>query len=449
MTQSGRIERERRGDVGGLVSNIALLYGIQAANLLLPLINVPYLMRVLGASGYGKVAFAAAVMAYLSAVVDFGFNITAARAAAAARGEVAELGKLILSVGAVRCGLLMISVVALAFIIRIPQLNEYGTLLIASALVLPGTMLFPGAILQGMEQMRLLAVASVAGRAACVALTFLLVHEPADATLAAFLQSAALIISVLLVAGPVLKLVPLRYWRIDLPTMRVLLAESGHVFVSSSAVTVYSSGITIVLGVSASPAAVGVFSAATKIVVAMASALWAPLSQGAYPRLVALLASGDTKAADHLLRRLLWTVLPVALSMMLLIWILSAPIVTLALGRGMSQAAPLLRVLIVLPAMLVISNFFGLLVLFVNGLFREVSRIQAGVALACAAWGVPLVLEGGASGAAWSVVITETIITGALLYACHKHGLLAWMSRVNVQLARQRPNPQSPQVTTE
>jgi PST family polysaccharide transporter len=50
--------------------NIASLSALQAAHLLVPLVTLPYLTRVLGADGFGAVAFVQAVMTYLIFVTD-------------------------------------------------------------------------------------------------------------------------------------------------------------------------------------------------------------------------------------------------------------------------------------------------------------------------------------------------------------------------------------------
>ena len=47
-----------------VVGNAASVMAVQAGSYILPLINVPYLLRVIGPEHYGLIAFSQAVMMY-------------------------------------------------------------------------------------------------------------------------------------------------------------------------------------------------------------------------------------------------------------------------------------------------------------------------------------------------------------------------------------------------
>jgi len=49
--------------------NLFYLYAVQVANYLFPLVTLPYLARVLGPEGFGKLALAQAVSQYLYIVL--------------------------------------------------------------------------------------------------------------------------------------------------------------------------------------------------------------------------------------------------------------------------------------------------------------------------------------------------------------------------------------------
>ena len=64
---------------GRLAENIVWLTSLQALNYLLPMATVPYLIRVLGATEYGVMAFAVTLTQYLVILNDYGFNLSATR----------------------------------------------------------------------------------------------------------------------------------------------------------------------------------------------------------------------------------------------------------------------------------------------------------------------------------------------------------------------------------
>ena len=59
-----------------VVGNAASVMAVQAGSYILPLVNIPYLLRVIGPEHYGLIAFSA-VMAYFVTLNDYGFNLSA------------------------------------------------------------------------------------------------------------------------------------------------------------------------------------------------------------------------------------------------------------------------------------------------------------------------------------------------------------------------------------
>jgi hypothetical protein len=70
-----------------LAHNALSLYAVQGLNFLMPLIVLPYLLRVLSPEGYGSIVFAQALLGYAAVFTDFGFNLTAARDISVARND--------------------------------------------------------------------------------------------------------------------------------------------------------------------------------------------------------------------------------------------------------------------------------------------------------------------------------------------------------------------------
>lgn len=81
-----------------ILKNAASLLLIQGANFILPLVTFPYLVRVLGPSNFGVLAFSFAVVAYGVLLADYGFNLSASKRIAEIRGDRRMLSKTFWSV---------------------------------------------------------------------------------------------------------------------------------------------------------------------------------------------------------------------------------------------------------------------------------------------------------------------------------------------------------------
>lgn len=98
-------------------NNVFSLGLIQVANLLLPIITIPYLLRVIGIENYGLLAFAGSLISYLMIFVDFGFNISATKHISINRFDTVELNKIFNSVYIIKLILLILSFLLFSVII--------------------------------------------------------------------------------------------------------------------------------------------------------------------------------------------------------------------------------------------------------------------------------------------------------------------------------------------
>src|SRR5690554_5938561 len=91
----GLISRVKKSkDGSALASNFGYLMLLQIAGYVFPLITIPYLARVIGVDGFGKIAFAAAVIAWFQTISDWGFNYTATRDVARNRDNLEKVSEI-------------------------------------------------------------------------------------------------------------------------------------------------------------------------------------------------------------------------------------------------------------------------------------------------------------------------------------------------------------------
>ena len=97
--------------------NFIMNFILTASNFIFPLITFPYVSRVLGASGTGKVSFAISVVSYFTMVAALGVPTYGIRAAAKARDDQEKLNRTTQEILIIH--LFMMILVSIAYIMAI------------------------------------------------------------------------------------------------------------------------------------------------------------------------------------------------------------------------------------------------------------------------------------------------------------------------------------------
>ncbi len=400
------------------------MFVLQGATYVLPLITVPYLVRVLGPADFGRMAFSQAFIAYFGMLVDYGFNLSATRQVALIRQDAARLSRLVAAVMTIKIVLAAIGFVLVCAIAGlIPRFGADRLLFICTYTSVIGNVVFPVWLYRGLEAMKLLSILTIAGRALSVIGIFVFVHGQKDLLAAVLLQSGALVLS----GVPALTILPrLAPLRLDFPRLGEVwktLIDGWHAFLTTSAITLYTSTNMFVVGLMAPPISVGYYAAASKLIGAV-SGLVSPVSQAVYPHIVGLAAKSRERALEFI-GRLLWLQGGATLLLSLVLFGLAGFLVQLSLGPQFAPAVVMVRIMAPLPFIIGLSNVFGIQTMMAFDMKKVCSRIIAGCGLLNLAILFPLVWWVGAAGAAYSVLAVEVAVTSAMALVLRRNGILA------------------------
>jgi PST family polysaccharide transporter len=419
--------------------NVVSLYVLRFGNYVLPLITVPYLVRVLGPEKFGLVAFGQGLMAYFSLVVNYGFDWSATRKIAVNRDNPSVLNQIAADVwGAQTLLCILTGIVLIIILSSVPRLREISLLLSILYGSIVASMLFPTWIFQGLERMTVISATNLCVRAlGCVSI-FAFVHEPRD-----FLRYAVILSSQTLVAGIVgvaaaVKLLGLRLVLPSVQGIRDSIAEGSSLFLSTAAISLYTSGNAFVLGLMTDPITVGYYSAADKIVSSVLTLL-GPISQAVFPH-VNKLAHQSRELALRAGRKILLALGTLGLTMTVALVIAAPLIVKIVLGPNYVHSTGVLRILSFNILNISIATVWSTIMMIS---FRRDRAVMTFVFLAgvlnigLAFVLVPLYAE---RGMAMAVVCAETLVNvGSFVYT--------WVHDINPM--RIRPEASLPSRHTE
>ena len=89
-------------------ANFGYLTLLQIAGYVFPLITMPYLARVIGVDGFGKIAFASVVVVWFQTIADWGFNLSATRDVAQNKKNKEKVSEIFSNVLWARCFLTLL-----------------------------------------------------------------------------------------------------------------------------------------------------------------------------------------------------------------------------------------------------------------------------------------------------------------------------------------------------
>jgi len=390
-----------------LVQNALSLYATFLPNYFVPLLVIPYLTRVLGATGWGLVAFTQAFGAYVSVVVEFGFFLSATREVAKHREDRAKLAEILAGVLGARVLLCLACVApASAAFFFVPIFREHPELFTAG--------LFWGVVqgfsmswfFQGLERMRLLALLETPAQFLSIVAILMFVHHPSEAW-------RVLVIQGLAYGVPALVELALAYGEVSfrLPTLYGMcegLRLGTSMFLYRGSLELYARGNALILGLFVPPQFVGYYAAAEKIARASYRAL-NPITQALYPRISYLIAHARERA--HQLARLGLVVVGASgLVLTVLIYLCAPWLVHIIAGPEFAPAVPLLRILSVMPALIAFGQGYGTQWMLPLGLDRSFNLVMLSAGAIDLALALMVAPRYADFGMAWVAVTSEALI---------------------------------------
>lgn len=250
-----------------LWGNFLSLASLKGFDYILPLITLPYLVRVLGVEHFGVVSFAQSFAQYFILITQYGFTLSATREISLNRDDPKKINEIFLSVMTVKlllaaaCFLILLSTVAV-----FPLFRDYWMVHLFSFGLVMGDVLIPVWFFQGMERMKFIAYFNISAKLIFTCLVFLLVRGPEDVMLVPLVNGIGFVSVGLVSLYVVNRYFSIRFFVPPVAMVRHLFVDGWNIFMANITPSLYHNSSTFLLGILASNTAVGYYTAGAKLI---------------------------------------------------------------------------------------------------------------------------------------------------------------------------------------
>lgn len=409
-------EKLKSDEYRTLLENFFSMSAIQVVGYILPLITLPYLVRVLGVEKYGLVNFAIAFAMYFQILTDYGFSLSATREISIHRNDKNKISEIYSSVMIIKFLLMFLSLILLISIVF--SFNKFSgdweIYILAFGLVI-GNMLFPTWFFQGIERMKYITILNILANVIFTITIFIFIRQAADYIYVPIINSLGLIISGIISQWIIFKTFKIKF---ILPSKSVLISnfkDSSSFFLSRASVSIYTSSNAFFLGLFTNNVAVGYYTAAEKLYIAV-QGLYSPLVQVIYPYM-------SKSSNKPFYRKIFKLATGFNVVFCLLLFVLSGSIITILYGNNFDSSIPVLMIFAVALLVVVPSQLLGYPLLGAIG-FQKYAN--GSVIIGSIVHLVMLILISSFMNiylVASLVVLTESIVLLIRLFGVKKHKL--------------------------
>jgi len=407
-----------------VLSNAFYLSLMQVANFGLPLLTVPYLIRMLGVELFGMLAFVSAVMNYVSVIIDYGFNLTAARDVACNRDDLYTLNLLFNNIQTFKSCLITFSVIILALINwKTDFLHEYAALYWLTFFSIVVNAYFPTWFFQGIEKMHFVSMINILSKLVFTVGVFVFVRDKNDYLLVPFLAMVGAMIPLLISIWLLTNRFGLRFQKPNLFFLKKLMITSWYVFLSQLKITLFSSTNIVLLGMISGPIAVGYYVAAEKVMRALALAQ-SPITNALFP-FIAKKMQENKSGAISLLKKISFLGSGIYILVLSLFFYFSNYLVVLLYSDTMEASVWVLKVILIVPLLIFLNNIFGTQILLNTGRDKSFFYVLLFAAVLSLSLCFILTYYFSYQGTAIALLVTELFIVIAFFFLVRKDLLYA------------------------
>ncbi|MFN0047757.1 MAG: oligosaccharide flippase family protein [Cytophagales bacterium] len=341
--------------------NLFSLLTVQFFSNLLPIIILPYILRIVGLEKYGVTCLLFASINYFSTFVDYGYTLTAVREVSISRNNLLKLQEIYNKVMSIRLLLCIVGLLVLNIFIFFNN-GTFFFLLNTTYLYVFAQNLFPVWFFQGVENLKLISTLSLIGKILYGLLIFLIVRSENDYIYINLLNSVCILVIAIYANIEIRSKYDIIFKFITFKKLKLYLISNFNISLSFFLQSVYINSNLIVLGYVGSAAMVGYYNLADKIL-GLARQLLSVIFNATYSTLCSITNEYNALAVNKYIAKMIFVLFTLFSLLSLFIFFLSDQIVTVVNGTMDSQASNVLRILAFVPVVVALNLPFNQILL--------------------------------------------------------------------------------------
>lgn len=268
-----------------LLENFISLSSLQLVGMVLPLITLPYILRVLGFENYGIIVFSSTLIAYFTSLTDFSFKLTATRDVAISKHSKIKLSYIYSKVMIIKGLFLSLSFLIITLIVfNYKPFYENRIIYFLTAPILLGHALFPDWFFQGIEKMKYITFLNIGVKLFFTLCVFVFIQKESDYWIYPLLQSLGFLIAGLVGQFILIYKYKLKFVWIKYQVLFQTIKFNIPIFINQFIPNLYNNTSVFLLGILTNNSMVGIYNA-IQIVVNLCISLIEILSRVFFPHL--------------------------------------------------------------------------------------------------------------------------------------------------------------------
>ncbi|MCK4559662.1 MAG: oligosaccharide flippase family protein [Calditrichia bacterium] len=355
-----------------LSANFANFGLFQIINYIVPLVTIPYIVRIIGPEKFGILSIAQAITYYLWIITDYGYSISGVQLISQSEKDSKAGSKIVKNVFTIQFSINLFCFLLLILIFNIySPFTAYKEIFIFYFFSTTANILLATWLYTGLEKVKFISSLGFIYRIIYVILIFLLLKSENDYFLVPILYSGSMLIGGFISVSLMVTKFKYRFNRSIPLTYLTFLRQDRQIYISNIFANLYRNSNVLILSIFASEASVGIYSAGEKIVKAI-QGTFTPITQSFYPYISRITKTSQSQS----IRVIKYTIIFISViagSVATSIFVFSDYLTNLAFGENFSATALIIKITSPVILFGVINFVVGIIFMINYGMKKEFS----------------------------------------------------------------------------